>query len=185
MIVGRARPAGRRQTHQHVNAVTGAARTPRPSCGRLRATYSTRLASMIQTPIAEADFRWRLRVYWEDTDAGGVVYHAGYLCFMERARTEWLRARGVDQLALRRTSGLGFVVRDMHIDFLTPARLDDELDVSVAVKKTRRASLAFHQDVRRRADQAELARAEVRVACVDLARMQPAPIPDDLIARIS
>lgn len=133
----------------------------------------------------EAAFHWRLRVYWEDTDAGGVVYHAGYLCFMERARSEWLRACGVDQLAWRERSGLGFVVRDMHIDFLTPARLDDELDVSVVVQKRRRASLTFMQRVRRCADQAELARAEVRVACVNIDRMQPAPIPDDLIARIS
>lgn len=140
---------------------------------------------MSQPRPVDADFAWRLRVYWEDTDAGGVVYHAGYLCFMERARSEWLRARGVDQLALRECTGLGFVVRDMHIDFLSPARLDDELDVSVVVKKVRRASLTFMQDVRRCGDHAELVRADVRVACVDIGRMQPAPIPDDLIARIS
>src|SRR5699024_8884370 len=133
----------------------------------------------------DADFTWRLRVYWEDTDAGGVVYHAGYLRFMERARSEWLRARGVDQLALRESTGLGFVVRDMQIDFLTPARLDDELGVSVDVETVRRASLTFMQNVRRYGDCADLARARVRVACVDIDRMRPAPVPDNLMARIS
>ena len=131
------------------------------------------------------DFTWRLRVYWEDTDAGGVVYHAGYLRFMERARSEWLRARGVDQLALRESTGLGFVVRDMQIDFLTPARLDDELVVSVDVETVRRASLTFMQNVRRYGDCTDLARARVRVACVDIDRMRPAPVPDNLMARIS
>lgn len=130
-------------------------------------------------------FAWRLRVYWEDTDAGGVVYHAGYLRFMERARSEWLRAHGVDQIKLREATGLGFVVRDMHIDFFAPARLDDELDVSVAVQVVRRASLTFVQSVRRYGDHAELVRASVRVACVDIDAMRPAPIPDDLMARIS
>src|SRR5699024_8697482 len=114
----------------------------------------------VQAQPADAVFNWRLRVYWEDTDAGGVVYHAGYLRFMERARSEWLRMRGVDQLALRERTGLGFVVRDMHIDFLAPARLDDELVVSVVVKKMRRASLSFVQRVQRRTDHAELARAD-------------------------
>ncbi len=134
---------------------------------------------------AAADFAWRLRVYWEDTDAGGVVYHAGYLRFMERARSEWLRARGVDQIRLRESSGLGFVVRDMHLDFFAPARLDDELDVSVVVQNVRRASLTFMQSVRRYGDHAELVRAGVRVACVDIGQMRPAPIPDKLMARIS
>ncbi len=134
---------------------------------------------------ADDDFTWRLRVYWEDTDAGGVVYHAGYLRFMERARSEWLRARGVDQLALRESTGLGFVVRDMQIDFLTPARLDDELVVSVDVETVRRASLTFMQNVRRYGDCTDLARARVRVACVDIDRMRPAPVPDNLMARIS
>lgn len=134
---------------------------------------------------SEADFTWRVRVYWEDTDAGGVVYHAGYLRFMERARSELMRAAGVDQTALRERTGLGFVVRDMHIDFFAPARLDDELNVGAAVERVRGASLTFMQSVRRCSDAAELVRATVRVACVDLNHMRPAPIPDDLIARIS
>src|SRR5690625_7617246 len=117
-------------------------------------------------------FHWPLRIYWEDTDAGGVVYHSGYLRFMERARTEWLRACGVDQIRLREATGLAFVVRDMQIDFLAPARLDDELDVTVAVQTVRRASLAFVQNVRRWADNAGLVRARERVACVEIARLR-------------
>lgn len=132
-----------------------------------------------------SQFTLRVRVYWEDTDAGGVVYHANYLRFMERARSERLRACGLDQVALREATGLGFVVRDMHIDFFAPARLDDELDITATVEDLRRASLTFMQTVRRCADGAELVRASVRVACVDLARMRPSPIPEDLTARIS
>jgi acyl-CoA thioester hydrolase len=144
----------------------------------------TGFATMTPTQDAAAEFTWRVRVYFEDTDAGGVVYHAGYLRFMERARTEWLRACGIDQMRLREDTGLGFVVRDMHIDFLAPARLDDELAVSVAVQESRRASMTFVQNVRRYGDDAQLVRASVRAACVDLARMRPAPLPDDLLARI-
>ncbi len=140
---------------------------------------------MPSTESSCATFTWRVRVYWEDTDAGGVVYHAGYLRFMERARSEWMRARGVDQGALRAATGIGFVVRDMQIDFLAPARLDDELDVSVRVQTLRRASLTFMQDVRRCTDRAELVRAAVRVACVDIDTMRPAPFPENLAARIS
>jgi acyl-CoA thioester hydrolase len=127
-------------------------------------------------------FAWPVRIYWEDTDAGGVVYHANYVRFMERARTEWLRARGIDQLALRETTGLGFVVRDMHIDFHRPARLDDELRVTVAVKERRAASMLFDQQIVR--EGTVLVRAAVRAACVDLDTMRPAQIPAELIATL-
>jgi acyl-CoA thioester hydrolase len=126
-------------------------------------------------------FAWAVRVYWEDTDAGGVVYHSNYLRFMERARSEWLRAQGVDQLGLRETTGLAFVVRDMQIDFLKPARLDDELQITVLVKERRSASMLFAQDITR-ADGLLLVRAQVRVACVDLGAMRPAQIPGDFFA---
>jgi acyl-CoA thioester hydrolase len=109
-----------------------------------------------------------------------VVYHASYLRFMERARSEWLRAQGVDQSALREATGLAFMVRGMQLDFLRPALLDDELSVAVAVKEWRSASILFGQAIGR-ADGTELVRAQVRVACVDLRRMRPAPIPADLI----
>lgn len=125
-------------------------------------------------------FSWKVRVYWEDTDAGGVVYHAGYLRFMERARTEWMRALGVDQMAYKQATGLAFMVRDMQIDFLKPALLDDELVVTVGVKERRAASILFTQTIMK-TDGSCLIRAGVRVACVDLARMRPAPIPSDLI----
>jgi acyl-CoA thioester hydrolase len=128
-----------------------------------------------------AAFIWPVRVYWEDTDAGGVVYHASYLRFLERARSEWLRALGVDQMALKRDLGLAFLVRDMHIDFLRPALLDDELSVSVRVMQRRAASILFNQTVTR-ADQTRLIDADVRVACVDITQLRPAPIPPHLLA---
>lgn len=123
-------------------------------------------------------FRWPVRIYWEDTDAGGLVYHANYVRFMERARTEWMRGQTIDQSALRAATGLGFVVRDMHIDFLRPARLDDELLVSVAVKERRSASILFDQEIVR--GDAALVRATVRVACVNFDTMRPALVPDGL-----
>ncbi len=124
-------------------------------------------------------FRWPVRVYWEDTDAGGVVYHASYLRFMERARSEWLRGLGIDQLAFKQATGLAFLVREMHIDFLQAALLDDELSVTVEVKQRRAASILFDQCITR-ADGRRLVRAEVRVACVDMLRMRAAPMPTDL-----
>jgi acyl-CoA thioester hydrolase len=132
-------------------------------------------------PLA-TPFCWSVRVYWEDTDAGGVVYHAGYLRFMERARSEWMRALGIDQMAFKQATGLAFMVRDMHIDFLKPALLDDELSVTVEVEAWRSASILFTQTITR-ADGSCLIRASVRVACVDLARMRPALIPPDLISQ--
>ncbi|NII09972.1 tol-pal system-associated acyl-CoA thioesterase [Oleiagrimonas sp. C23AA] len=140
---------------------------------------------MSQAVATGKPFSWRIRVYWEDTDAGGVVYHAGYLRFLERARTEWLRSLGVDQVELRQRTGLAFMVRDMHIDFLGPAVLDDEVDVSVCIQSQRSASMVFEQIVRRVSDGRELIRATVRAACVNLQAMRPAAIPDDLIARMS
>jgi acyl-CoA thioester hydrolase len=125
---------------------------------------------------ATSPFTWPVRVYWEDTDAGGVVYHASYLRFLERARTEWLRALGVDQGALKEASGLAFLVREMQLDFLRAALLDDELQVTVAVQERRAASILFAQTIHR-ADGTPLLRAQVRVACVDVRRMQPVRIP--------
>lgn len=129
-------------------------------------------------------FRWRTRVYWEDTDAGGVVYHAGYLRFMERARTEWMRALGIGQQALRESHGVVFVVRGIDIAFDKPARLDDELDATTRVTRLRAASLEFAQDVLRVADGATLARARVRVACVDAREFVPVRIPPDIATLI-
>lgn len=132
----------------------------------------------------QAPYSWPVRVYWEDTDAGGVVYHASYLRFMERARTEWLRAQGIDQSTFKETTGLAFLVREMQLDFLRAALLDDELSVTVAVKERRAASILFAQTIDR-ADGACLVRAGVRVACVDTRRMRAVAMPTDLFPESS
>lgn len=123
-------------------------------------------------------FSWPTRVYWEDTDAGGVVYHARYVAFLERARTEWLRARGYGQEALRRDHNLVFAVRAMTLDFLRPARLDDALEVSVAVHRCKRASLLFAQDIQRAGE--TLLTAQVRVAALGATDFRPRGIGDAL-----
>jgi acyl-CoA thioester hydrolase len=133
---------------------------------------------------ARTAFSWRTRVYWEDTDAGGVVYHAGYLRFLERARTEWVRACGLGQQALRETYGVVFVVRELDIAFDKPARLDDELDTTVLPVRLRGASLDFGQTVVRVADGVTLARARVQVACVAADTFAPCRIPHDIAALI-
>lgn len=129
-------------------------------------------------------FRWRTRVYWEDTDAGGVVYHAGYLRFLERARSEWLRAASIGQDALRRSHGIVFVVRELSIAYDKPARLDDELDSTVGVERLRTASIDFAQAITRVADGVTLARAKVRVACIGAVSFAPCRIPQDIAALI-
>jgi acyl-CoA thioester hydrolase len=126
----------------------------------------------------ESVFSWPTRVYWEDTDAGGVVYHAQYLAFLERARTEWLRARGKGQELLRREHDLVFAVRAMQVDFRQPARLDDVLEVSVVLVECRRASLVLAQAIRR--DGALLLDARVRVAALGAGDFRPRAIPDAL-----
>jgi len=134
------------------------------------------LVSRLPSPV----FSWPLRVYWEDTDAGGVVYHASYLRFLERARSEWLRAQGVAQQRVRDEFGVVFVVRDMALEFLLPARLDDELDVTVESGERRSASMTFSQRIVRRADGAVLVEARVRAACIDADSFKPCRIPTSL-----
>ena len=135
---------------------------------------------MTAEPATTPAFTWPIRVYWEDTDAGGVVYHASYLRFLERARTEWLRAQGVDQGTVRDQFGVVFVVRDITIEFHAPARLDDELDVQVDVAEIRSASMSFAQRILRRGDGAVLTSARVRAACVGAADFKPQRIPEAL-----
>lgn len=136
------------------------------------------------TTQAGPAFSWRIRVYWEDTDAGGVVYHAGYLRFLERARSEWMRAVGMGQDALRRSHGVVFVVRELTIAYDKPARLDDELDATVRVMRLRAASIDIAQDVLRVAEGVTLTRARVRVACVDAQTFAPCRIPPPIAALI-
>jgi acyl-CoA thioester hydrolase len=128
-----------------------------------------------QTPV----FVFPARVYWEDTDAGGVVYHAQYLAFMERARTEWLRAQGYGQELLRVDYDLVFVVRAMSIDFRAPARLDDDLRVSVAVSECKRASLMLAQTVQ--CEGRHLIDARVRIAALGASDFRPKAIPHVLL----
>jgi acyl-CoA thioester hydrolase len=121
-------------------------------------------------------FSWPVRVYYEDTDAGGVVYHANYLKFMERARSEWLRALGYEQDALRREHGVLFAVTRVRVDFLRPARFNDLLEVGVRISRLGRVSLDLFQEVS--GDAGDLfCRAEVRVACLDGTSLRPRPIP--------
>ena len=132
------------------------------------------------TPMPAAIFSWPVRVYYEDTDVSGVVYHASYVRFLERARTEWLRARGGRQQALIEREAIAFTVASLQIDFVRPARLDDDLLVSVEVEELRLASLRIRQAVTREGQ--VLARAQVRVGCVDVATFRPRPLPPDLHA---
>jgi acyl-CoA thioester hydrolase len=122
-------------------------------------------------------FRHPVRIYWEDTDAGGVVYHAQYVAFLERARSEWMRAQGHGQERLRTEHGLLFAVRAMQLDFLKPARLDDALEVTAGLRECRRASVVFAQAIRRGDDL--LLTAQVRVAALGL-DFRPRPIPEHL-----
>jgi acyl-CoA thioester hydrolase len=131
-------------------------------------------------------FSWPVRVYYEDTDAGGVVYYANYLRFMERARTERLRQLGMEQRVLRETSGILFAVRSAELDFHLPARLDDALRVSADLVECRRASLVFQQAVYLEGDDSRVfCSARVRVACLDAARLRPHPIPDFILQELT
>lgn len=122
------------------------------------------------------------RVYWEDTDAGGVVYHAQYLAFLERARSEWMRAHGHGQELLREQYGLLFAVRALRIDFRKPARLDDMLAVSVRLCECRHASLVMRQEIRR-GDEL-LVDAQVRLAALQARDFRPRGIPDGLFEQL-
>ncbi|ROR29799.1 tol-pal system-associated acyl-CoA thioesterase [Inmirania thermothiophila] len=129
-------------------------------------------------------FLWRVRVYYEDTDAAGVVYYANYLRYLERARTEWLRALGLGQERLRREAGVLFAVRSAELHFDAPARLDDELAVSVAVAERGGASLTFAQAIERVSPPGRVVRARVRVACLDAERLRPRRLPPALIREL-
>lgn len=126
-------------------------------------------------------FVWPVRVYWEDTDAGGVVYYANYLKFLERARTEWLRKLDVHQPELAEAEGVLFVVRRVEADYLRPARFDDALIVACRLRTVGRASLEMEQAVMR--DEEILLTARVKVACVNAGSFRPAKIPDHILEK--
>lgn len=129
---------------------------------------------------APACFELRLRVYWEDTDAGGVVFYANYLKFFERARTEWLRAAGFGQQAMAEQAGALFVVTDSALRYRLPARLDDELRVTVRPLRIGGASLRVAQQAWR--GDRLLVDGEIGVACVDRGTLRPRRIPNDILA---
>ncbi len=125
-------------------------------------------------------FCWPVRVYFEDTDSGGVVYYANYLKFMERARTEWLRSFGFEQDVLMREQGVLFAVRSVQVDYLKPARFNEMLEACAAVKAHGKASVTFNQEVTREAHGETpevLARGEIKIACLDVESLRPKPMP--------
>jgi acyl-CoA thioester hydrolase len=124
-----------------------------------------------------------VRVYYEDTDSGGVVYYANYLKYLERARTECLRALGFEQRRLAEETGLAFAVRSLSAEYLKPAKLDDLLEVTTAVQELGRAQVTFVQSIRR-GDQTLLT-ATVRVACLDLAKGKAAAMPTAIHAKLT
>lgn len=129
-------------------------------------------------------FRWASRIYWEDTDGGGIVYYANYLRFLERARTEWLRSLGCSQRELAKEPGIVFAVVSLSIEYRKPARLDDELIITCEPRLEGAATLVFAQQIYREAGQAEapslLVEASVRVACVDAQTLRPKRLPEFL-----
>ena len=124
-------------------------------------------------------FRWPLRVYWEDTDAGGIVFYANYLKFFERARTEWLRSLGIGQQALRDSTGGMFVVSSTELHYLMPARLDDELQVTAELREPGRASMVIAQQAWRGAQL--LCEGTIRIGWVDAQTLRPGRIPNDVL----
>lgn len=135
--------------------------------------------------MAEAPFTWRMRVYWEDTDAGGIVFYANYLKYFERARTEWLRTLGFGQQVLREQTGGMFVVSETHTRHLQPARLDDELWVSTELQSTGRAVLGLRQQARLGPGGALLCEATIRIAWVQADSLKPGRIPEDILQRLT
>lgn len=129
-------------------------------------------------------FVWRVRVYWEDTDAGGVVYHSQYLNFFERARTEWLRGKGVHQAKLAQQDNVLFAIRHMDIDFVQAARLDDELDITVRNVNTGGVRLTFNQDMTRCSDRQLVATAKLTAVCLQADNFKPTRLPRWIRAEI-
>ena len=145
------------------------------------------------------EFLWPVRIYYEDTDSGGVVYYANYLKYMERARTEWLRSLGFEQDQLINEQGVIFAVRSINVEYKKPARFNDLLQVSAELMERGGASLTFRQNIfkgnvkgnksfeskdNQEADQL-LCSGQIRIACLDAEKMHPCPIPEQIITEIS
>lgn len=130
---------------------------------------------MPSAPSIHGLFSHNVRVYWEDTDAGGIVFYANYLKFFERARTEWLRSLGIGQQAWREATGLMFVVTETRVRHLAPARLDDELQVTASLAEAGRASLRIAQQAW--CGPTLLAEGEIRIGCVEAVSLRPVRLP--------
>ena len=130
----------------------------------------------------ENEFLWPIRVYYEDTDAGGVVYHTNYIKFMERARTEWLRNLGFEQDELRDNHGVIFAVRSAQVDYNLPAKFNDELVVSSKVIKFGKASISIEQEVKRKGN--TLCKGIIKVATLDNKSFRPKAMPDTLYEQL-
>lgn len=125
------------------------------------------------------EFFWPVRVYYEDTDSGGVVYYANYLKYFERARTEWLRTLGFEQDVLGKRDGILFAVRSVAVDYHQPAFFNDLLEVRATVCEKRRASLVFNQSIERQGETGStLCSGTIKIACLDMKSFRPVPIPD-------
>ncbi|QSB00548.1 tol-pal system-associated acyl-CoA thioesterase [Methylomonas sp. EFPC1] len=129
------------------------------------------------------EFNWPVRVYYEDTDAGGVVFYANYLKFFERARTEMLRSVGFEQDNLLAEQNLIFVVRSVKVDYLKPARFNELLDVSAKVIEYKKTNFTFEQAITRQQD--ILCTGEIRIACLDAQSMKPKLIPSAILEHLS
>jgi acyl-CoA thioester hydrolase len=128
-------------------------------------------------------FLWPIRVYYEDTDAGGVVFYANYLKFFERARTEMLRFMGYEQDELKAAAKVIFVVRSVQIDYISPARFNELIQVSAKIIEAKKASLIFEQTITRDGD--VLCKGIVRIACLDSETMRPKAIPEPLLEQLA
>ena len=135
-----------------------------------------------ESPVPAAHFRHPVRVYWEDTDAGGIVFYANYLKFFERARTEWLRALGHSQQEMVDATGCMFVVQETTVRYVKPARLDDQLTITVDVRERGRASLRIAQQAW--CGDRLLAEGDIRIGCVERATMKPHRIPGPIFEAI-
>ena len=132
----------------------------------------------------QKEFIWQIRVYYEDTDAGEVIFYANYLKFMERARTEWLRKIGFDHKILKEKDELLFAVKNLTIDYIKPGHLDDLLTVTSELLDSRKASLTFGQNIKNENSEL-LSEAKVKIACINSKTLKASPMPDKLILELT
>ena len=130
------------------------------------------------------EFIWQIRVYYEDTDAGGVIFYANYLRFMERARTEWLRKIGFDHKMMAKKYRLLFAVKNLTIDYIRPGHLDDLLTITSEILESRKASLTFKQNIKNENNEL-LSEAKVKIACIDSKTLKASSMPKELIAELT